>query len=118
MGGRSLHGCLGAAVAMAVSVLTATLLGRAWSACDAGVNNSANGGFLALIFIPVLWLALLAIWLGTGAFLREHPLVRSLVSFALMLTLSWCAISLFWTSDSYSCPEGVPSWWPDFLPTP
>lgn len=118
MSGRRLHGCLGSVVVLAVALLTAMLLGRAWSACDAGVNSSANGGFLLLIFIPVLWVVLMPVWLGAGAFLGERPLVRAFVLGVLMLTVSWCAISLFWGGDTYHCPSGVPSWWPDFVPAP
>jgi hypothetical protein len=116
--GRSLNGCLGAVISMVVSLLTATLLGKVWSACGTGVSNSVNGAFLTLIFIPVLWIALLVVWLTTGVLLREHPAVRSLAAAVLMLALSWWAILLFWESDSYSCPGGAPSWWPGFLPTP
>ncbi|KMS72561.1 hypothetical protein ACM01_22490 [Streptomyces viridochromogenes] len=118
MDGRRLHGCLGSVVVLAVALLTALLLGRSWSACDAGVNSSANGGFLLVIFIPVLWFVLMAVWLGAGALLGRHPVVRAFVIVALILIVSWCALSIFWEGESYYCPSGVPPWWPDFVPAP
>lgn len=118
MAGRRLHGCLGSVVLLAVALLTAMLLGRAWSACEAGVNNAANGGFLLVIFIPALWLLLMTVWLGVGAFLGRRPAVHAFVAGALILTVSWCAISLFWEADPYHCPSGVPPWWPGFVPAP
>ncbi|MGW1726865.1 hypothetical protein ACWCQK_28565 [Streptomyces sp. NPDC002306] len=105
-------------VVLAVALLTATVLGRSWNACDAGVSNSVNGSFLLLMFIPVLWFVLMLVWLGAGAFLREHHVVRAVVVGALMLAVCWCAVSLFWEGDTYHCPGGVPSWWPGFAPTP
>ncbi|MBX9399164.1 dolichyl-diphosphooligosaccharide--protein glycosyltransferase subunit 2 [Streptomyces sp. TRM72054] len=118
MSGRSLHGCLVAVVVLAVTLLAAMLLGRAWSACDAGVNSSANGGFLILIFVPVLWSVLMLIWLGVGAFLGDRPLIRAFALMVLLLTVFWCSISLFWGGDTYRCPSGVPPWWPHFIPAP
>jgi dipeptide/tripeptide permease len=118
MSGRRLHGCLGSVVVLAVALLTALLLGRAWNACDAGVNSSANAGFLLVIFIPVLWLILMAIWLGMGALLRQRPVLRAFAVGILILAVSWCAISLFWEGDTYHCPSGVPPWWPSFVPAP
>lgn len=104
-------------VALSVALLTATLLGRAWSACDAGVS-SANSGFLLLILIPVLWIVLMLVWLGVAAVLGERPLVRTLVLGVLMLAVVWCAVSLLWAGDAYHCPRGVPPWWPAFAPAP
>ncbi|MFE7277794.1 hypothetical protein [Streptomyces sp. NPDC057623] len=118
MDSRRLHGCLGSVVVLALALLTAMLLGRAWSACDAGVNSSANGIFLLVVFIPLLWLVLMAIWLGVGALLGRHPVVRAFAVGVLILTASWCAVSLFWEGDAYHCPSGVPPWWPGFVPVP
>ncbi|WP_326736824.1 hypothetical protein OG912_19985 [Streptomyces sp. NBC_00464] len=111
-------GWAGSVAATAAAVLTAALLGRAWSACDVGVNNSANGGFLLWVFIPVLTIVLLLTWLGTLAVLHTRPLPCAVVGGALVLAVSWCALSLFWEGTTYHCPSGVPPWWPDFVPHP
>ncbi|WP_406451226.1 hypothetical protein OG782_15305 [Streptomyces sp. NBC_00876] len=111
-------GWVGSVVAAAVALLTATLLGRAWSACDAGVNSAANGAFLLWVFIPVLAIVLLIVWLGTVALLGRRPLVSAVVGGALVLAVSWCAFSLFWEGTTYHCPSGVPPWWPDLVPAP
>ncbi|WP_393058803.1 hypothetical protein [Streptomyces sp. LN549] len=118
MSTRRRLGWAGSVVATAVALLTATLLGRSWNACDVGVNNSANGGFLLWVFIPVLAIVLLIVWLGTVALLGRRPLVSAVVGGALVLTVSWCALSLFWGDATYHCPSGVPPWWPDFVPAP
>ncbi|MFJ2092027.1 hypothetical protein ACIOEW_22560 [Streptomyces sp. NPDC087901] len=118
MSDRRISGWVGSVSVTAVALLTATLLGRAWSACDAGVNNSANGGFLLWVFIPVLAIVLLIVWLGTSAVLGKRPLVCAVVGGALVLTVSWCALSLFLGDATYYCPSGVPPWWPDFVPAP
>ncbi|MFD6325790.1 hypothetical protein ACFWOL_23615 [Streptomyces sp. NPDC058442] len=118
MGDRRLYGCLGTVVGPALAVLVAMLLGRAWNACDMGVNNAANSGFLLFLFIPGLSTGLLLGWVTVGILLGNRPFLHF---FALAVTLpavSWCALSLFWSGTTYDCPSGVPSWWPGFLPAP
>lgn len=46
-------------MALLLAISAAVLLGRSWSACDVGVNNAANSGFLLRLLIPGLWTALL-----------------------------------------------------------
>lgn len=118
MGNRRLHVCLGTVVGLALAVLTAMLLGRALSACDVGVNNAANSTFLLFLFIPCLWAVLLLGWVAVGALLGNRPLLHALALVVVLLGLSWCAISLFWSGITYDCPSGVPPWWPGFLPAP
>ncbi|MER7175475.1 hypothetical protein [Streptomyces mesophilus] len=118
MAGRQLHGFLGMAVGLILAVATAMLLGRAWSACGVGVNNAANSGFLLWIFIPGLWSVLLPAWLAVGALLGNRPRLHAIALAVTLLGLVWCAISIFWESATPACPAGVPTWWPNFLPTP
>lgn len=118
MGNRRLHGCLGTVVGLALAVLVAMLLGRAWNACDTGVNNAANSSFLLFLFIPGLWVVLLLGWVAVGALLGNRPLLHALALAVTLLAVSWCALSLFWGGTTYDCPSGVPPWWPGFLPTP
>ncbi|MEU2298069.1 hypothetical protein ACK389_01390 [Streptomyces antibioticus] len=116
---RRLHGCLGAAVSLTLSLLTALLLGRSWTACDVGVNNAANGSFLTLLFIPALWTILLLTWLATGALVGNRPrLLRAGALAATLLTVLWCATATFWGYPTPACPNGTPPWWPSLLPTP
>ncbi|MFV5997741.1 hypothetical protein ACNPQM_36485 [Streptomyces sp. NPDC056231] len=93
------------------------VLGRALSACDAGVNNATNSTFLLFLFIPCLWVVLTLGWVAVGVLLGNRPLLHTLALVVVLLALCWCAVSLFW-SDTYDCPSGVPSWWPGFLPAP
>ncbi|NEC26626.1 hypothetical protein G3I20_08650 [Streptomyces sp. SID8111] len=118
MGNRRLHGCLGTVVGLALAVLAAMLLGRAWNACDAGVNNAANSSFLLVLFIPGLWTVLLLGWVAVGALLGNRPLLHAFSLAVTLIAVSWCALSLFWSGTTYDCPNGVPAWWPSFLPTP
>ncbi|MBO7936133.1 hypothetical protein ACGGAI_07600 [Streptomyces antibioticus] len=116
---RRLHGGLGAAVSLTLSLLTALLLGRSWTTCDVGVNNAANGSFLTLLFIPALWTILLLTWLATGALLGTRPrLLHAVALTATLLTVLWCATSTFWGDPTPTCPNGTPPWWPSLLPTP
>ncbi|MEU3982684.1 hypothetical protein AB0F77_21745 [Streptomyces sp. NPDC026672] len=94
------------------------LLGRALSACDAGVNNAANSTFLLILFIPSLWGLLVLGWVAVGVLLGKQPLLHALTLMAVLLALCWCAVSLFWNGPTYDCPSGVPSWWPGPLPAP
>ncbi|WP_329531110.1 hypothetical protein OG568_09540 [Streptomyces sp. NBC_01450] len=118
MGNRRLHGCLGILMGLALAALTATLLGRALSACDAGVSNAANSTFLLFLFTPCLWAVLLMGWVVVGALLGNRPLLHALALAVTLLAVSWCALSLFWSGTTYDCPSGVPPWWPSFLPAP
>ncbi|MEU1466740.1 hypothetical protein ABZ434_00710 [Streptomyces sp. NPDC005761] len=118
MRSRRRVGWSGTALAPATALLTAALLGRAWNACDAGVNSSANSTFLLVLFVPVLTIVLLAVWLSAVALLGRRPLVAAAAGAALVLTASWGAVSLFLGDATYYCPDGVPPWWPDALPAP
>ncbi|MFF8994744.1 hypothetical protein ACF09H_33410 [Streptomyces sp. NPDC014983] len=115
---RRLHGGLGAVVGLASAVLAAMVLGRAWDACDAGVNSAADSGFLLYLFIPGLWVVLLLCWAAVGALPGNRPLPRFLARAVVFLAVLWCALSLFWGGRTYDCPGGVPPWWPGLLPAP
>lgn len=119
MGSRRLHGGIGAAVALLLAISTAMLLGRSWTACDVGVNNAANGGFLLWLFIPGLWTVLLLVWVTVGAFLGNRPLLHALALAVTLLGVAWCGISIFWEGAATPpCPSGVPPWWPSLIPAP
>ncbi|MGW0087347.1 hypothetical protein [Streptomyces sp. NPDC003393] len=105
-------------VGLGLAVLAAMLLGRVWNACDTGVNNAANSGFLFILFIPGLWAILVLGWLAVAALLGNRPHLQPIGLTVVLLALSWCALSLFWGGTTYNCPSGVPPWWPGFLPTP
>nr|WSW70756.1 hypothetical protein OG461_33730 [Streptomyces sp. NBC_00995] len=119
MGSRRLHGGLGAAVGLALTVPTAMLLGRSWNACDVGVNNAANSGFLLWLFIPGLWTVLLLVWVVVGALVGNRPLLHAVALAVALLGVVWCVVSLFWDGAATPpCPNGVPQWWPSFIPAP
>ncbi|MFG3285715.1 hypothetical protein [Streptomyces sp. NPDC048111] len=117
--GRRLRGGLGAAVGLALAVAAALLLGRSWSACDVGVNDAANSGFLLWLFIPGLWASLLFAWVAVGALLAGRPLLRAVALAVTLLGVVWCAVSLGWEGAATpACPGGLPRWWPGFVPAP
>ncbi|WP_426368000.1 hypothetical protein [Streptomyces sp. E-08] len=106
-------------MALLLAISAATLLGRSWTACDVGVNNAANSGFLLWLFIPGLWTVLLLAWVAVGALLGSRPLLHAFVLAVTLLGVAWCVISLFWEgAASPPCPNGVPPWWPSFIPAP
>ncbi|MGW4271110.1 hypothetical protein ACWEGQ_01790 [Streptomyces seoulensis] len=116
---RRLHKCLGAAVALVLAVSAAVLLGRSWDACDGGVNNAANSGFLLWLFIPGLWTILLTVWVAVDTLLRDHPLFHALALTVTLLGVAWCAVSIFWEGTAVPpCSDGVPPWWPSRIPAP
>lgn len=95
------------------------LLGRSWTACDVGVNNAANSGFLLWLFIPGLWTVLLLVWVAVGALLGNRPLLRAVALAVTLLGADWCVISIFWEGAATPpCPSGVPPWWPSLIPVP
>ncbi|MGW2477461.1 hypothetical protein [Streptomyces sp. NPDC001665] len=106
-------------MALLLAISTAVLLGRSWTACDVGVNNAANSGFLLWLFIPGLWTVLLLAWAGVGALVGNRPRLHSCALAVTLLGIVWCAVSVFWeTSATFPCPGGVPPWWPGFVPAP
>ncbi|MGJ5891444.1 hypothetical protein DF268_09895 [Streptomyces sp. V2] len=106
-------------MALLLAVSTALLLGRSWTACDVGVNNAANSGFLLWLFIPGFWTVLLLAWVAVGALLGNRPLLHALALAVALLGVVWCAVSTFWEgAGTPLCPSGVPPWWPGFLPVP
>ncbi|MFF7071522.1 hypothetical protein [Streptomyces pseudovenezuelae] len=118
MGERRLHGCFGTVMGLALAVLTAMLLGRGLSACDAGVNGAANSTFLVVLFIPSLWSLLTLSWVMVGVLLGRQALLHALALTVVLAAVCWCAVSLFWSGATHECPSGVPPWWPGFLPVP
>lgn len=119
MGTRRLHGGLGVAVALLLAISAAVLLGRSWTACDVGVNNAANSGFLLWLFIPGLWTVLLLAWAAVGALLGNRSLLHACALAVTLPGLFWCAVSVFWgAAATPPCPSGVPPWWPSFVPAP
>ncbi|MEU0398752.1 hypothetical protein ABZ318_00570 [Streptomyces sp. NPDC006197] len=106
-------------MALLLAVSAAMLLGRSWTACDVGVDNAANGGFLLWLFIPGLWTVLLLVWVAVGALLGNRPLFHALVLAVTLLGVVWCVISIFWEGAATPpCPSGVPPWWPSLIPAP
>ncbi|KUH36400.1 MULTISPECIES: hypothetical protein [Streptomyces] len=106
-------------MALVLVVPIAMLLGRSWNACDAGVNNAANSGFLLWLFIPGLWTVLLLAWVAVGALVGNRPLLHALTLVVTLLGVAWCGISIFWEGAATPlCPHGVPPWWPSFIPAP
>ncbi|MFD0154031.1 hypothetical protein ACWGQ4_08610 [Streptomyces sp. NPDC055721] len=106
-------------LALVLAVSTATLLGRSWNACDVGVNNAANSGFLLWLFIPGLWTALLLVWVAVGALLGNRPRLHAPALTVTLLAVAWCALSIFWEgATTPPCPGGTPPWWPGFIPAP
>ncbi|MEU6106610.1 hypothetical protein [Streptomyces flaveolus] len=79
---------------------TAVLLGRSWNACDGGVNNAANSGFLLWLFIPCLGAVLLLVWAAAGVLLGNRPVPHALALTVTLLATAWCAFSIFWAGTA------------------
>lgn len=120
--GRAL--VLGALVAVSAAVGLGQVVGRAWRACDVGINGAANslsvlvevwigvGAVNCLLFggvyllLPVRgavlrWFAALAVWLP------------------LMAVVAWWYFATRGTPADYPapfCPGNVPPWWPSVIP--
>ncbi|OEJ95238.1 hypothetical protein [Streptomyces thermolilacinus] len=111
-GSGVLFGGLTAAVSL-------TAIGKAWAACDIGVNASANN--LTLLFLtPLLWIAAAVPWTALYRTLgRRHRGAAPAAGLAFSLWFTWLAVTRLGMPDDHPasfCPDNVPPWWPGFLP--
>ena len=95
-------------------------VGRAWAACDIGVNAAANS--LSLLFLtPLIWLTAAVPWVILyGTLGRRHRSAALGVGLVFTLWFAWFLVTWLGMPDVYpapSCPGNVPPWWPSFLPT-
>ncbi|MFF9179014.1 hypothetical protein [Streptomyces sp. NPDC014793] len=109
----------GAVFGALTAVATVTAIGRAWAACDIGSSPAANGLTL-LLLAPLLWIAAAASWVVLHRTLgRRHRGAALAGWLVLALGCAWFLVTWLGMPDSYpapSCPDGVPPWWPGFLP--
>jgi hypothetical protein len=101
------------------AVVCVAAIGRAWDACEVGVNAAANSMTL-LFLVPLIWIATSVPWVILHSTLgRRYPhtaLVTGLVS---TLWFAWFLVTWLGMPDSYTgplCPGNVPPWWPSYLP--
>ncbi|WP_052347126.1 hypothetical protein [Streptomyces prunicolor] len=101
------------------AVVTVAAIGRAWSACDIGVNAGANSATL-LFLAPLIWIAAAAPWVILhGTLGRRHRRTALLAGLVFALWFTWFLVTWLGMPDSYPdpfCPDSVPPWWPSFIP--
>lgn len=101
------------------SVVSVMAIGRAWAACDVGVNAAANS--MTLLFLaPVIWVAAAVPWVVLYGTLGRHHR-GSAVAAGLVVTVcfTWFVVTWLGMPDSYPdplCRGNVPPWWPGFIP--
>ncbi|MFD8420834.1 hypothetical protein [Streptomyces sp. NPDC059466] len=94
-------------------------IGRAWAACDIGVDAAANS--LTLLFlVPPIWVAAAVPWVLLHRTLaKRHRGTALAAGLVLNLWFAWVLVTWLGMPDSYpapSCPANVPPWWPSFIP--
>ncbi|MFI6544813.1 hypothetical protein ACIBO9_16385 [Streptomyces prunicolor] len=101
------------------AVVTVAAIGRAWSACDIGVNAGANSATL-LFLAPLIWIAAAVPWVILhGTLGRRHRRTALIAGLVFALWLAWFLVTWLGMPDSYPdpfCPGNVPPWWPSFIP--
>ncbi|MCL7427172.1 hypothetical protein [Streptomyces sp. YS415] len=118
--GRWLSGLgFGVLFAGLTAVVTVAAIGRAWTACDIGINAAANS--LTLLFLaPLIWLAGAVPWVILHSTLgRRHRRTALMTGLVFTMWLTWFLITWLGMPDSYPapiCPGNVPPWWPSFIP--
>ncbi|MFJ4844852.1 MULTISPECIES: hypothetical protein [unclassified Streptomyces] len=110
------YGALFGGLAAGVSV---TVIGRAWAACDVGVN-AASGSTVLLLLAPVVRVAAAVPWvLLQGTLGRRHQGAVLAAGLVLTVGFTWFLVTWLGMPDSYPdpvCPGNVPPWWPGFIP--
>jgi len=115
--------------AMALAAVTAFLdartVGLAWSACDVGINASANGLYLLFVAVPVLWVVQTVLISAPAPLLALLSHRRVVVAAAMGLLAALVVVSVAWAFFAHSglplrddtfCPSTQPGWWPTWLP--
>ncbi|MEV0472873.1 hypothetical protein [Streptomyces prunicolor] len=101
------------------AVVTVAAIGRAWAACDIGVNAGANSATL-LFLAPLIWIAAAVPWVILhGTLGRRHRRTALLAGLVFALWFTWFLVTWLGMPDSYPdpfCPGNVPPWWPGFVP--
>lgn len=103
------------------------LVGRAWAACDVGINAVANSYSLVLFMFPVLScvnsVVVAAVFAIAGGRLAQQGRLGWVGAVALglvaMAVVTWLLMATAGTPSDYPSPwcEGnVPPWWPSWIP--
>ncbi|MFB7333761.1 hypothetical protein ACFC00_19235 [Streptomyces adustus] len=109
----------GALIGGLTAVVTIAAIGRAWAACDIGVNAAANS--MTLLFLaPLIWIAAAVPWVILHSTLgRRHHRTALMAGLIFTLWFTWFLVTWLGMPDSYPapfCPGNVPPWWPSFIP--
>lgn len=101
------------------AVVTIAAIGRAWAACDIGVNAAANS--MTLMFLaPLIWIAAAVPWVILHSTLgKRHRSTTLAAGLIFTLWFTWFLVTWLGMPDSYPaplCPGNVPPWWPSFIP--
>ena len=101
------------------AAVTIAAIGRAWAACDIGVNAGAYSATL-LFLAPLIWIAAAVPWVILhGTLGRRHRRAALMAGLIFALWFTWFLVTWLGMPDSYPdpfCPGNVPPWWPSFVP--
>ncbi|GAA2384206.1 hypothetical protein [Dactylosporangium salmoneum] len=108
-------------IATAASLTEIGVVGRAWDACEVGINAGANAIGLILFALPVLWLIQTGL-IGALAPQLARVSRNRLVVTALMGLLAVTVVAV--TAYTFFAMSGLPvqfratcpGWWPSWLP--
>lgn len=108
--------------AFGVMLVGIYVLAQQWSTCDMNQLPLASTVGLAM-YTPVAYMiGLVTLFLTSGALMRaSNPVYFVSMTVALLLSIWLFLTFCFSQYDSYpalspACPEGVPQWWPPFIP--
>ncbi|MGV9669220.1 hypothetical protein ACWDPV_01325 [Gordonia sp. NPDC003504] len=118
IGGWAVVAVAGPAVAVGVVYLLAAM----WSACDVGVNATANSGGLLFFDLPFLLIVLGFAMLPSYALVSRRNVAGALaVACGLGIAVAWVYVA--WRHNpggDYPAPicppDNVPGWWPGWIP--
>jgi hypothetical protein len=113
--------CLvGAVVGCPAALGQATLVARAWAACDVGISGA--NALVLLLGLPVLWLMDSAVFALAAAGVSRMTQSRTaglLAGLAAAVLATWLLFAWQGTPSDYPsplCHDNIPPWWPSWLP--
>jgi hypothetical protein len=103
------------------------LVGRAWAACDVGINSAANSWSLVFFVFPVMACVNTAVFAVVFAVAGGRLAQRGrlgwvgavAVGLFALAVVTWLLMAIAGTPSDYPspwCERNVPPWWPSWIP--